>query len=67
MTKAWRKVPLKISMHIRVLHQDFDKKIGEIEKKYPGIPIRIISYHANKPISQEFADSRKYNKGFIYS
>ena len=67
MTKAWRKVPLKISMHIRVLHQDFDKKIGEIEKKYPEIPIGIISYHANKPISQEFADRRKYNKGFIYS
>ena len=33
MTKAWRKVLLKISMHIRVLHQDFDKKICEFKKK----------------------------------
>ena len=63
MTKAWRKVSFKISMHIRVLHQDFDKKISEIKNKYPGIPTRTISYHANKPISQEFADRRKYNKG----
>ena len=37
MTKAWRIFPLKISMHIRVLHQDFGKKICEIKKKYPGI------------------------------
>ena len=63
MTKAWRKVPLKISMHIRVLHQDFDKEICEIKEKYPGFPTRTISYHANKPIIQEFADHRKYNKG----
>ena len=33
MAKAWRKVSLKISMHIRVLHQDFDKKICEFKKK----------------------------------
>ena len=32
MTKAWRKVPLKISVHIRVLHEEFDKKICEIQK-----------------------------------
>ena len=63
MTKAWRKVPLKISLHIRALHHDFGKKIYEIKKKYPGIPTRAISYHANKPISEEFVDRRKYNKG----
>ena len=63
MTKAWRKVPLKISMPIRVLHQDFDKKICEIKSKYPGIPTRTISYHGNKSISQEFADRRKYKVG----
>ena len=33
MTKAWRKVSSKISMHIRVLDQDFDKKICEFKKK----------------------------------
>ena len=32
MRKACRKVPLKISMHTRVLHEDFDKKICEIKK-----------------------------------
>ena len=63
MTKAWRKVPLKISLHIRALHHDFGKKIYEIKKKYPGIPTRAISYHANKPISEEFVGRRKYNKG----
>ena len=56
MTKAWKKVPLKISMYIRVLHQYFGDKICEIKRKYPGIPTTAISYHANKHISKEFAD-----------
>ena len=63
MAKAWRKVLLRISLHIRALHHNFGKKIYEIKKKYPGIPTRAISYHANKPIREEFVDRRKYNKG----
>ena len=61
MRKACRKVPLKISMHTRVLHEDFDKKICEI-KKCPWISTRTIFYCANKPINEEFVDRRKYNK-----
>ena len=63
MTKPWGKVPLKTSIHIRALHHDFGKKICGIKKKYPGIPTEAIFYHVNKPISEEFADRRKYNKG----
>ena len=62
MAKAWRKVPLKIPMHNRVLHQDFDQKTFEIKKKCPVILTRKISYRTNKPTREEVANHRKYNK-----
>ena len=63
MAKAWRKVPLKIPMHNRVLHQHFDKKIFEIKKKFPAILTRKISYHTNKPTREKVANHGKCNKG----
>ena len=32
------------------------------KKKYPGIPTQTISYHANKPTTEKFADRWKCNK-----
>ena len=60
MAIPWEKVPLKLSVHNKVLHQDFDKKICEIKNKYPGMPTRTISCHASTHIREEFADPMKY-------
>ena len=63
MGKTWKKVPLKTSMHIRVLHQDFGYKISKIKEKYPKIPTRTINYHAKIPTNDEIVDRRHTNKG----
>ena len=37
-TKQWKKVPLQVISHIRVLHQDYGWRIADIHKlKYPNI------------------------------
>ena len=44
-------------MHIKVLHQDFDKTMWELKKKFL---IMTISYHANNHIKKEFVELIKY-------
>ena len=64
MVKSWNKVPLKISMHIRVLHQDYGWLVADIKKlKFPQIPTRTIQYHAKLDTNNEVPDGRKKNKG----
>ena len=64
MAKTWKKVPLKTSMHIRVLHQDYGWLVADIKKiKYPKIPTRTIQYHAKLNTEDEVPDRRKGNKG----
>ena len=62
--KAWKKVPLRTSMHIRVLYKDYGWKIADIWKqKYPNIPRRTVAYHAKKDPRDENEDHRKNNPG----
>ena len=61
--KSWNKVPLKTSMHIRILHQEYGMKVGEIMERYPNIPRRTIAYHAKRKQNDESADGRVRNKG----
>ena len=63
MGRAWKKVPLKVSMHIRVLSQDYNWKVADIKKKYPDIPTRTISYHAKLNTDDETVDRRHSNPG----
>jgi len=61
--KKWNKVPLEVSMHIRVLHQEFGWKVCDMQKKFKTIPRRTLSYHANIKLNENKIDKRKYNKG----
>lgn len=64
MTKTWTKVPLKTSMHIRVLYQDYGWKLCEIKKRYVDLPYSTISYHAKSTREDDqMIDRRKNNKG----
>ena len=63
MAKTWKKVPLKVSMHIRVLFQDYNWTVPEIRKKYPTIPTTTIRYHAKLNAVDETGDRRKSNPG----
>ena len=63
MGKTWNKVPLKTSLHIRVLHQEFGYKVSKIKEKYPKIPTRTINYHEKLTIKDETVDHRHENKG----
>jgi len=62
--KKWNKVPLKVSMHIRVLAQDYKWKVSEIKaQKYPNIPERTIRYHTKLDTTDETVDHRQFNSG----
>ena len=64
MTKTWNKVPLKTSMHIRILYQEYGWKIRDIKKRYPDLPYSTVSYHAKSTREEdEMIDRRKNNKG----
>ena len=63
MGKAWNKVLLKTSMHIRVVHQEFGYKVSKIKEKYPKIPTRTINYHAKLRTKDETVDHHHENKG----
>lgn len=62
--KDWNKVPLRSSVHIRVLHQDYGWKVSDIwRQKYPALPRRTVAYHAKKDPADETEDLRKKNQG----
>ena len=63
--KQWKKVPLQVISHVRVLHQGYGWRMADIQKlKYPNIARRTISYHANIATGKEkIEDRRKFNKG----
>ena len=64
MKKSWNKVSASTSMCIRILHQKFGNRICELQKQYPNIPQRTISYHAKLPMNAaEHKDQRKNNPG----
>ena len=63
MVKCWNKVPLKTSMHIRILHQEYGYRVCKIKEKYPKIPTRTIAYHAKLDQSSETTDRRHNNPG----
>ena len=63
--KQWKKVPLQVISHVRVLHQGYGWRMADIQKlKYPNIARRTISYHANIATGKKkIEDQRKFNKG----
>ena len=64
MAKTRKKIPLRLSVYIRFLHKEKNMKICQIAERYPSIPRRTISWHANKPIElEEVYDLRRINKG----
>ena len=64
-TKQWKKVPLQVISHIRVLNQDCGWSIADIHKlKYPNIARGTISCHANIVTGKEKIEDRwKFSKG----
>ena len=62
--KNWKKVPLRSSIHIRVLHKDYGWKVSDIwRQKYPTLPRQTVAYHAKKDPADETEDLRKKNPG----
>jgi len=61
--KKWKKVPLEVSMHMRVLYQEFGWRICDMQQKFPHVPRRTLSYHANLVTTGNQVDKRKFNKG----
>ena len=63
--KRWSKVPLKTSMHIRVLHQTVGWSVSQIRRDmYPRIPLSTVRYHAKLSQDDDGAeDKRKSNPG----
>ena len=62
--KKWNKVPLRSSVDIAILHQDYGWKVTDIwKKKYPHLPRRTVAYHAKKDPNKAATDRRKNNPG----
>ena len=62
--KTWKKVPLRSSIHMRVLHQDYGWRVSDIwRQKYPKLPRQTVDYHAKKDPADETEDRRKKNPG----
>lgn len=59
----YNKIPLKLSIHLRYLHQD-GKIIGkDLVKRFPQYSRRSIYRHTSLTLSLDKADKRKLNKG----
>ena len=58
-----KKVPLDVSVYMRLLHQENKLPICVIKKIYPGYSALSICRHCKKDILKKETDKRKTNKG----
>ena len=58
----YRKVPLEVSVQIRILHQEREYRTAKLQKKFPAFPNTTDYRHMKKPIGNILADKRKSNR-----
>lgn len=61
--KSYRKVPLEVSVQLRVLHNECGLGVAELQKRFPGYPKTSIYRHMKKTIGDVTPDRRHHNKG----
>ena len=62
-SKTTKTIDQRMSMYIRVLHQEGKVSCGEIKRRFPCFALRSIYRHAKKDTSSEAVDLRKFNRG----
>ena len=61
--KRYQKMPLEVSVELRIMHQKFGVKLKELLKQYPQYPKTSIYRHSLKPLGELKEDKRKFGKG----
>ena len=58
-SKSYRKVPLEVSVQIRILHQECGYGIAKLQKRFPAFPKTTVYRHMKKPIENILADKKE--------
>ena len=61
--KIYKKIPLVVSVQLRVLHSECGLGISKLQKKFPMYSKTSIFRHMKKPIGDMVLDKRHNNKG----
>ena len=61
--KKYQKMPLAVSVELRIMHQKFGVGLRELLKQYPQYPKTSIYRHSLKPLGELKEDKRKFGKG----
>ena len=61
--KRYQKMPLEVSVELRIMHQKFGVKLKELLKQYPQYPKTSIYGHSLKLLGELKEDKRKFGKG----
>ena len=61
--KKYQKMPLAVSVELRIMHQKFGVGLKELLKQYPQYPKTSIYRHSLKPLGESKEEKRKFGKG----
>ena len=63
MRKKTKKIPLDVSIHLRMLYNEHGLRGQQLLDRYPEYTKASIYSHAKKPICEMTVDERKHNPG----